>query len=160
MITIRRAVAADAQRIGAVFDAAVAHGWSYLGALAQAPMFPPEEWDREVREHAPPKALLVAVNARDEIVGFTAIDPPNGEMYLLFVHPNAAGQGTGRALLDAAHEVLRAAGCREVFLYTDARNARALAFYEAAGYRRDGTFREMDFRGLHLREPRLVKKML
>lgn len=65
----------------------------------------------------------------------------------------------GRALLDAAHEALRDAGCREAFLYTHEENERALAVYGAAGYRRDGSVRESDFRGLHLREPRLVKPL-
>src|SRR5215469_2445441 len=159
VIIIRQAVAADAQRIGAVFDAAVSEGWKYLGELAREPMFLPEEWDKLVTEHAPPNALLVAVNASDEIVGFTAVHPQKGEMYLLFVHPSHAGRGMGRALLAAAHEVLRAAGCREAFLYTHEQNQRALAVYEATGYRRDGTVRESDFRGVHLREPRLVKAL-
>jgi ribosomal protein S18 acetylase RimI-like enzyme len=78
-------------------------------------------------------------------------------MYLLFVQPNHAGQGIGRALLAAAHEVLRAAGCRQAFLYTHEQNKRALAVYNAAGYRRDSTVRKSDFRGVHLRGPRLVK---
>ena len=78
-------------------------------------------------------------------------------MYLLFVHPEHAGRGIGRLLLDAVHEVLRSAGCREAFLYTHEQNKRALAVYETAGYRRDGSIRESDFRGVHLREPRLVK---
>jgi RimJ/RimL family protein N-acetyltransferase len=46
-----------------------------------------------------------------------------------------------------------------VFLYAHEQNERALAVYEAAGYRRDGTVRESDFRGIHLREPRLVKPL-
>ena len=54
---------------------------------------------------------------------------------------------------------MRAAGCREVFLYTHEQNRRALEVYEAAGYRRDGTIRESDFRGVHLREPRPVKAL-
>ena len=145
MITIRAATAADAQQIGEVFDAAVAEGWKYLGDLARQPMFPPEEWDNVVAEHAPPNALLVAVSELDEIVGYTAVHPQTCEMYLLFVHPNHAGRGVGRALLIAAHEVLRAAGCHEAFLYTHEQNKRALAIYEAAGYRRDGTVRESDF---------------
>ena len=157
MITIRRALAHDAQKIGAVFDAAVAQEWKYFGTLAREPMFPPEEWDREVSDHAPPKAMLVALNGSSEIVGFTAVDPPKGEMFLLFVHPDHAGRGIGRALLEAAHDVLRSAGCREAFLYTHEQNERALGVYEAAGYRRDGTVRESDFRGVHQREPRLVK---
>ena len=122
-------------------------------------MFPPEEWDREVSEHAPPNAMLVAVNDAGELTGFTAVHPSDGEMYLLFVHPDHARRGVGRALLDAAHDVLRTAGCREVFLHTDEQNEPALAFYEAAGYRRDGMVRESEFRGVHLREPRLVKNL-
>jgi mycothiol synthase len=80
-------------------------------------------------------------------------------MYLLFVHPDHAGRGVGKALLEASHEVLRSAGCREVFLYTHEQNERAIAVYEAAGYRRDGTVRESEFRGVHQREPRLVKAL-
>jgi ribosomal protein S18 acetylase RimI-like enzyme len=158
MITIRRAVADDAQDIGAVFDAAVREGWKYLGELAARPMFPPNEWDSLVVEHAP-NALLVAINEAHRLVGFVAVHPAEGEMYLLFVHPDHAGRGVGRALLEAAHEVLRAAGCREAFLYTHEQNERALAVYETAGYRRDGAVRESEFRGLHLREPRLVKAL-
>jgi ribosomal protein S18 acetylase RimI-like enzyme len=80
-------------------------------------------------------------------------------MFLLFVYPEHAGRGVGRALLDAAHEALQAAGCREAFLYTHEENARSLAVYKVAGYRRDGSVRESDFRGVHLREPRLVKPL-
>lgn len=157
MLTIRRAEPEDAQAIGAVFDVAVREGWKYLGELAAHPMFPPEEWDDEVAKHAPPNALLVAI--ADLLIGFVAIHPADGEMYLLFVHPDHAGRGVGRALLEAAHEILRSAGCREAFLYTHEQNERAIAVYEAAGYRRDGTVRESEFRGVHLREPRLVKAL-
>ena len=157
MTTIRSAVSSDAQSIGAVFDAAVRDGWEYLGELAKTPMFPPEEWDEVVAQHAPPNALFVAVDDTDRVIGFTAVHPQEGEMYLLFVHPSHAGRGVARELLEAAHESLKAAGCREAFLYTHEQNKRALAVYEAAGYRRDGTVRESDFRGVHQREPRLVK---
>jgi ribosomal protein S18 acetylase RimI-like enzyme len=159
MLTIRRAEADDAQAIGAVFDAAVREGWTYMGELASRPMFPPEEWDEEVARHAPPNALLVATNEADRLIGFAAVHPAEGEMFLLFVHPDHAGRGVGRALLAAGDEVLRSAGCREAFLYTHEQNERAIAVYEAAGYRRDGTVRESEFRGFHQREPRLVKRL-
>ena len=159
MLTIRRAEADDAKAIGAVFDAAVREGWKYLGELAAHPMFPSEEWDEEVAKHAPPNALLVAINEADRLIGFVAVHPAEGEMYLLFVHPDHAGRGVGRALLAAADEVLRSAGCCEAFLYTHEQNERAIAVYEAAGYRRDGMVRESEFRGVHLREPRLVKNL-
>jgi ribosomal protein S18 acetylase RimI-like enzyme len=158
-ITIRRATAEDARAIGAVFDAAVRAGWTYLGDLAQTPMFLPEEWDKEVADHAPPNLMLVAVDEASAIVGFVAVHPAEGELFLLFVHPEAGGRGIGRRLLDAGHDALRAAGCREAFLYTHEQNERALAVYRAAGYRPDGTIRESDFRGTALREPRLVKQL-
>jgi ribosomal protein S18 acetylase RimI-like enzyme len=159
VISIRPAVTSDAQPIGAVFDAAVREGWTYLGDLAREPMFPPDEWDKLVVEHAPPNVLLVAIDELGDVVGFTAVHPQDGEMFLLFVHPQHSGRGIGRALLDAGHEALRAAGCREAFLYTHEENQRALNVYEAAGYRRDGSVRDSDFRSVHLREPRLVKSL-
>src|SRR5215467_4114863 len=107
MITIRRARAKDAHSIGAVFDAAVREGWKYMGELAERPMFPPEEWDNLIIEHAPPNVLLVAINESNQVAGFTAVHPQEGEMYLLFVHPDHGGQGIGRALLAAADEELR-----------------------------------------------------
>jgi hypothetical protein len=36
-------------------------------------------------------------------------------------------------------------------------NETALAVYEAAGYRRDGSVRESEFRSVDVREPPLVK---
>jgi len=45
-ITIRRALAADGQKIGAVFNATVCEEWKYLGELVSRPTFPPEEWDK------------------------------------------------------------------------------------------------------------------
>ena len=80
-------------------------------------------------------------------------------MYLLLVHPAAARRGVGRQLLDAVHDALRSAGCRLAFLYAHEQSTRALAVYEAAGYRRDGSVRESTFRGVHIREPRLIKQL-
>jgi GNAT superfamily N-acetyltransferase len=155
-ITLRRAVAGDAQPIGALFDAAVRDGWKFLGEVAQRPMFTPQQWDDLVADHAPPKALLVATDDAHGVFGFTAVHPEVGEMFLLFVHPAHAGRGIGRTLLNAAHDVLRAAGCTEAFLFTEERNVRARAVYDAAGYRPDGEVRESDFHGEPLREVRLV----
>ena len=102
-----------------MFDAAVRDGWTYLGELAREPMFPPEEWDKLVIEHAPPDALLVATDEADNVTGFTAVHPQECEMFLLFVHPECAGRGIGRALLDAAHTALQAAGLlRSASLHT------------------------------------------
>lgn len=42
-ITLRPALAGDAAAIGAVFDAAVRAGWTYLGGLVDEPMFTSED---------------------------------------------------------------------------------------------------------------------
>ena len=146
-IRVRPAVARDAQAIGAVFDAAVRVGWTYLGELASQPMFTAAEWDKDVAEHAPPNLMLVATDEGGRVVGFTAVHPCDCEMYLLFVDPASAGRGIGRMLLSAADNALHAAGCAEAFLYAHEQNARALHVYAKAGYLPDGTIRESDFRG-------------
>jgi RimJ/RimL family protein N-acetyltransferase len=158
-ITLRRALPADARAIGAVFDAAVRAGWTYLGELADEPMFAPEDFEQLVADHAPPNVLLVATDPTGRVIGYAAAHPEDGEMFLLFVHPAHSGHGVGRTLLDAVHDALRAAGCTEAYLFTHEQNQRALAVYTAAGYRPDGTVRESNFRGAPLRELRLVKPL-
>jgi ribosomal protein S18 acetylase RimI-like enzyme len=156
-VTLRPAERRDAAAIGKVFDAAVGAGWTYLGDLAAEPMFTAEDWERLVADHQPPNLLLVAVDETGGVVGYTAAHPEDGEMFLLFVHPVYAGRGVGRALLAAADDALRAAGCTEAYLFVHEQNERALAVYAAAGYRPDGSDRVSDFRGTRVRELRLVK---
>jgi ribosomal protein S18 acetylase RimI-like enzyme len=155
--TLRRAVPGDAPAIGAVFDAAIRSGWTYLGDLIAEPLFTPQDWDQLVADHRPPNVLVVAVDETQGVVGYAAVHPADGEMFLLFVHPGCAGRGIGRALLAAAHDALRAAGCPEAFLFVHEQNERALAVYTAAGYRPDDSDRVSDFRGTRIRELRLVR---
>jgi ribosomal protein S18 acetylase RimI-like enzyme len=150
----------DAPAIAAVFGAAVRDSWSFLGARVQRPMFPEHYWDRLIADHEPPNALIVAADQTKRVLGFTGIHAADGEMFLLFVDPAHQGRGVGRTLLDTAHALLREAGYREAFLFTEERNVRALTVYEAAGYRHDGTARESDFEGVPLRELRLVKGLV
>jgi GNAT superfamily N-acetyltransferase len=142
-----------------VFDAAVRAGWTYLGDVVDRPMFTPADRVRLVADHAPPNVLLVATDQDGHVVGYVAAHPVDGELFLLFVHPAHGGRGIGRALLEAAHDQLRAAGCREAFLYTHERNERALTVYTSAGYQPDGSTRESDFHGTPIRELRLVKQL-
>lgn len=158
-VSLRRAVREDAAAIGAVFDAAVGAGWTYLGDMAAEPMFGPEYWDQLVADHQPPNVLLVAVDDSDGVIGYTAVHPDDGEMFLLFVHPAHAGRGIGRALLAAAHDALRAGACTCAFLYVHEQNHRALAVYRAAGYRPDGSDRVSDFRGTRVRELHLIGQL-
>jgi GNAT superfamily N-acetyltransferase len=159
MITVRPALPSDAAAIGEVFDAAVRVGWTYLGELVQQPMFTSEDWVQLVADHQPPDVLLVADHETAGVIGYTAAHPGDGEMFLLFVHPDHGGIGVGGMLLAAADDVLRAGGCRDAFLFTHERNVGPLAFYAAAGYHPDGTNRASDFHGTPIREVRLVKQL-
>jgi ribosomal protein S18 acetylase RimI-like enzyme len=154
--TIRRARPEEAESIREIFDAAVAEGWSHLGGLERERLFSAGEWDELVAAHLDSDVLLVAADPSDGVVGFCAVHPGDGEMVLLFVHPSHGRRGIGRALLEAGHDALRSAGCRDAFLFTHERNARALAVYTAAGYRPDGTARRSDFRGTAVREVRMT----
>ncbi|MGH2713701.1 MAG: GNAT family N-acetyltransferase [Thermoleophilaceae bacterium] len=103
--------------------------------------------------------LLVATDRAGRVLGYSATHPEDGEMFLLFVHPAYGGRGAGRTLLSAVHDALRAAGCKQAFLFVHEQNQRALAVYASAGYHPDGSIRESDFRGTAIRELRLVKQL-
>jgi RimJ/RimL family protein N-acetyltransferase len=57
-------------------------------------------------------------------------------------------------LLERATFALLAAGFREAVLWTEHRNARALAVYQRSGWRPDGAVRERDYLGVRIRELR------
>ena len=68
------------------------------------------------------------------VVGFSAADPRNGNVWALFVDESCEGRGIGRALLERATDVLDEAGCARVWLTTWP-GTRAEGFYRAAGWR-------------------------
>ena len=73
-----------------------------------------------------------------------------GHLRGMAVTPARHGHGIAQKLLGAAEDELRRAGCERVTLDTTAVLRRAIAFYEAAGYRRTGTISE--FFGMELIE--------
>jgi GNAT superfamily N-acetyltransferase len=64
-----------------------------------------------------------------------------GEVRSLFVAAGQWRRGVGRALIAAALDSLRARGCTEATVWSFAENGRANAFYENAGFKRDGAER-------------------
>jgi len=67
-IRLRPAVSSDAAAIGAVFDAAVRAGWTYLGELVAEPMFTQQDWDQLVAGHTPPKVLRLCCIERSPAI--------------------------------------------------------------------------------------------
>lgn len=80
--------------------------------------------------------------ARDEATGamigyiWLKIEPGSatGEIYVIGVHPDAAGRGLGRTLLLAGLERLRDRGCTAATLYVEAQNAAAVNLYRSLGF--------------------------
>lgn len=58
-----------------------------------------------------------------------------GECYNLAVHPDQQGRGLGAVLLRAGLAHLRRVGCREVLLWVDLSNERAVRLYTSHGFR-------------------------
>jgi ribosomal protein S18 acetylase RimI-like enzyme len=91
-------------------------------------------------------AVLVA-EEDGRTVGFASVaatrdldaDPATtGEVYAIYLDPDAYGRGLGRALMDGAVEELGRRGFRLATLWVLASNERARRFYARAGWRPDG----------------------
>lgn len=68
-----------------------------------------------------------------------------GEVYALYLHPDAWGSGVAVALMARSHEHLHAMGYTEAVLWVLRDNPRARRFYEKAGWSLTG--RQMMFDG-------------
>jgi ribosomal protein S18 acetylase RimI-like enzyme len=124
-----------------------------LRAFGPPPLRPPEALDAGERRtldaffDAPPGGarLWVAEAAEGAVLGFAyaepAVDYFTGETYghlgILAVAAEAEGRGAGRALIETFERWAADSGFRFVTLNVFADNARAVAFYERAGYRPD-----------------------
>lgn len=146
---LRPARADDADAVSEVLRLAGIEAWgSFLGT---------DRVDRASRGRHHP-ADLVAEDA-EGVLGFVAWDAATGEITRLYTLPRAWGRGAARALLDAALDALRAAGCRQAWLNTEERNTRARAFYVRHGWREEGPPRVRDWNGARLVEPRYVRDL-
>jgi mycothiol synthase len=61
-------------------------------------------------------------------------EPGVGEVYNLAIHPEAQGSGVGAQLLGAGLDHLASIGCREVVLWVDLDNERAVRLYASQGF--------------------------
>ncbi|RNE64040.1 mycothiol synthase [Cryobacterium tepidiphilum] len=84
--------------------------------------------------------LLVARDAGGRMIGYNwlKIEPGDadrvGEIYVIGVHPDAAGQGLGRALMNAGLARLLERGCQAAALYVEADNEPAVRLYRSLGF--------------------------
>ena len=97
------------------------------------------------------------------VVGFAAVGPSRdepgiGELYAIYVDPDAWSTGAGRALLERAEEQLSSEyDAASLWVLED--NPRARSFYERAGWSADGA-RKAEVRwGVHAPEVRYRKAL-
>ncbi len=102
---------------------------------------------REAADWFDPAGFLLAVDEAGALLGFhwTKVhpagdgSPPVGEVYVLGVDPAAQGRRLGAALLNAGLNHLYERGVRQVMLYADDANTRAVQLYERSGFTVTGT---------------------
>jgi ribosomal protein S18 acetylase RimI-like enzyme len=156
---IRSATSADA--------AAVARVQVRTWQQAYAHLFPSEKLashSLEKRTEQWRRWPPVVAERNGEIVGFVSVGPSrdedaDGELYAIYVDPDHWRTGIGRELLRAGEQRLRQLGETEVVLWVFKDNPGARAFYEAAGWRPDGTTRPTEIFGVSIQEVRYRKTL-
>lgn len=128
MFTLRRAVAADAAAVRALVRDAYA---KWVPVIGREPKPMTANYDTAVRLNR-----VDLAHVEGELAG--VIETIDRSDHLLIenvaVAPQRHGQGLGRALMEHAETVARAAGYREVRLYTNQRFAENVRLYLALGY--------------------------
>ena len=168
---IRRALTEDAAAVGHIH----VESWKvayrgqlpdeYLDGLDATRSRRAPIWQRAI--DSPAQRVFVAV--RDGIVvGFVSVGAPDdkalaadvGELYAIYVHPNAWDIGAGRALMSSAVHALRELGYAGAVLWVLGSNERARRFYERAGWSTDGATKVEERPGVALHEVRYARRLI
>jgi GNAT superfamily N-acetyltransferase len=149
--SLRQATADDLGAIAAVQRASSRVAFAHIGPVERMELVDFSSWFEAA------SSALVATDGDDVVVGFAFAG--GCELQLFYTHPRVWGLGVGRALLAAAEDALRAAGCASATLWTEERNHRPLRVYAAAGWLPDGGVQERDWLGVRIRELRLRKQL-
>jgi GNAT superfamily N-acetyltransferase len=147
--TIREALPEDARALAEIH----VRSWqaAYRGKLTDeyldglSPEEREERW-REVLAKPPPAWRTWVAEDRGAVIGFATTgrsedadaDRHTGEVFAIYLDPEAVGTGIGRGLFAHAVEDLRERGFRTATLWVLETNADARRFYEVAGWKTDG----------------------
>ncbi len=166
-LTIRAAVPSDAPGIAAVHARAWQRAYrgivpdDYLAALT-AKVDERARWWHERLSGMDPALHVWLAFSGDCLAGFCTtgpsrdddVTPHTGEVRAIYLDPEMAGRGIGRALFAHAVADLCAQGYRAATLWVLRENHLARRFYEAAGWRPDGAAKTEHRPGFDLHEMR------
>jgi ribosomal protein S18 acetylase RimI-like enzyme len=162
-VRVRDATADDAAEITRVrtrtWQSAYAHVFpaEQLGSLTDETGL--DWWRSAIVDPAPHLHTLVAQVGGD-VVGFSQLgqardeEAKTGELFAIYVLPEASGSGVGRALMAETLTRLRAEEFAEAILWVIEDNPRTRRFYELAGWELDGGVTEEEWLGTLVRELR------
>lgn len=156
-VRIRRAVPADAPGVAVTHVASWRAGYAGLLPDSLLASLSVEERTASWTGHldaASAGRSLVATCDDGTVSGFATVGasrdddatPGTGELWALYTHPDAWRRGVGSALVGSAEAELRELGFVRATLWVLTGNERARRFYEAHGWRLEGTSR-VDWRG-------------
>ena len=115
----------------------------------------------------PPRTHTLVADAAGLVVGFAQLgpmrvessDPRLGELFAIYVLPDASGRGVGRALMVEVVNRLAADGFEEAVLWVLEDNPRTRGFYELAGWHADGGSKDEEWLGTLVREVRYRRSL-
>ena len=156
MTTVRRATPEDARAIAEV----KVETWraTYAGVMPQSVLdaMDVDEHSRYWAQAATAAAAIFVAEQEGGVVGFVCVGPCRdtqaiGELYAIYVVPEAWSTGAGLALMEVAVEWLAGHG-QEAILWVAEENPRARRFYERYGWVAETTRVEEVVPGAHISE--------
>ncbi len=114
------------------------------------------QWEARLADPQPDWRVFVAeedgTRARFRLRGDSRDEPGKGELFAIYVLPEAWGSGAGSALMASALEALRGYSSATLWVLED--NPRARRFYEREGWILDGGRRDEEILGVTVAEVR------
>jgi ribosomal protein S18 acetylase RimI-like enzyme len=167
---VRLATSSDAEGIARAQERAWQTAYRHVfpaAELERGGFIRPERWRERLAVPPPGWTTFVAVEADASgaggVQGFVSVGPSRdergiGELYAIYVHPDAWATGVGRALIERGELELRA-HYEEATLWVLEDNPRARSFYEAAGWWPDGATKADERWGVRAPEVRYRKEL-
>jgi GNAT superfamily N-acetyltransferase len=163
-VLVRNATVADARRIEEIRVRTWRAAYRHVLPPEDLDAMPVDEtrWAHRIAE--PPEGWGTYVCEHDgRVVGFASTGPSRdqdgvGELYAIYVEPDAWSTGAGRALIERAEAGLTES-FEEATLWVLEDNPRARGFYERAGWEHDGVRKLEAFLGTEVPEVRYRKRL-